>query len=498
MARKTGKIIEAVCTLAYPGKETTESVLASVDNAAQLEPIKAFGPRQAAGTTGNLLIFGDNLDGLRSLVIEKRAGRLKNADGSDGVRLVYIDPPFSTKLEFKGEKAQKAYNDKLVGAEFVEFLRKRIILLKELLADDGSIFVHLDWKMAHHMKVVMDEVFGPGNFLNDIIWSYGGRGAKAIAGQFSRNHDIILWYRKKTHIFNQLLVERRVRKGEGGFRKDEQGRWFKTSPRGDYTDRSIAGLRAAGRVHETRGGKIRIKYFLREDGDHIIEDRLVGDVWDDIPDAMHLNGAEKTGYPTQKPEGLLRRIISAASNEGDIVLDAFAGAGTTLAVAEKLGRRWVGIDSGKLSIHTIEKRLLTLKGTPDAKDPKKKHLKKCSPFTLMAAGEPVCANAHSPALSVRSRYSVDEETGECIIKIERATSPEAKAAGIKGLDSLSCVMLDLGFNGRTFHLDTACYADKLKELGFVVRFPLDKVRGEVLIIYADIFGNENWFVGDLT
>ncbi len=495
MAKNTGKEKVAACELAYPGKETEGSVLASVDGAPELEPVKAFGTRRAAG---NLLIYGDNLDGLKSLIMEKRAGRLKNPDGSDGARLVYIDPPFSTRLEFKGKKDQKAYNDNLVGAEFVEFLRKRIILLKELLADDGSIFVHLDWKMAHHMKVVMDEIFGPENFLNDIIWSYGGRGAKAIAGQFSRNHDIILWYKKKAHIFNQLFVERRIRKGEAGFRKDEHGRWFKTSPRGDYTDKSIAGLREAGRVHETSNGKIRIKYFLREDGDYIIEDKLVGDVWDDIPDAMHLNGGEKTGYPTQKPEALLRRIVSAASNEGDIVLDAFAGSGTTLAVAEKLGRKWIGIDSGKLSVHTMEKRLLTLKGTPDAKDPKKKYLKKCTPFTLMVAGDPGCAVAHGQALSVKSRYSVDEQTGECIIKIERVSSPEAKAAGIKGLDSLSCVMLDLGFNGKTFHLDTVYYAAELKELGYAVRFPQDKLRGEVLIIYADIYGNENWFAGNVS
>ena len=197
----------------------------------------------------------------------------------------------------------------------------------------------------------------------------------------------------------------------------------------------------------------------------------------------------------------MRGIISVASNEGDIVLDAFAGAGTTLAVAEKLGRRWIGIDSGKLSMHTIEKRLLTLKGSADANGPatpKKKYLKKCTPFTLMAAGDPECANAHKQAPSVKSRYSVDEQTGECVIQIERVSSPEAKAAGIKGLESLSCVMLDIGFNGRTFHLDRAYYDSELKELGYAVRFPLDKVSGEVLIIYADIFGNENWFVGDLS
>ena len=206
----------------------------------------------------------------------------------------------------------------------------------------------------------MDELFGEENFLNDIIWHYGGRGAKAVAKQFSRNHDIILWYRKDRHVFNRPLVKRRIKKGEGGFREDEDGRWFKTSPKGDYTDESVAALTKAGRIHTTRNNKVRVKYFLKEDGEYLIEEIPMSDVWDDIPDAMHLPKAEKTGYPTQKPEALLERLISAASNEGDIVLDGFAGSGTTLAVAERLKRRWIGIDSSALSVRTIEKRLLSL------------------------------------------------------------------------------------------------------------------------------------------
>jgi len=202
----------------------------------------------------------------------------------------------------------------------------------------------------------MDEVFGEENFLNEIIWSYGGRGAKAVARQFSRNHDTILFYRKKRHFFKKMVQEKRIAKGMGGFRKDSGGRWFKTAPRGDYTDKSIARLEKEGRVYRTRTGKVRIKYFLREDGDFLIEEKLVGDVWDDIPDAMHMSAAEKTGYPTQKPEALLRRIILASSKPGDIVLDAFAGSGTALYVAQNEGRRWIGMDESPLAIKTIKKR----------------------------------------------------------------------------------------------------------------------------------------------
>lgn len=309
----------------------------------------------------NLLARGDNLDVLKNFVEMKGSGALSNGDGTPGARLVYIDPPFATRTVFRTRHNRKAYRDNLTGPEYVEFLRKRLVLLRELLSEDGSIFVHIDWKKAHYVKVLLDELFGPENFLNEIIWSYGGRGAKAVARQFSRNHDTILWYRKgKTHTFNQIYREKRVPKGEGGFRQDSEGRWFKTSPRGDYTDKSVRELEREGRIHRTRNGKVRVKYFLREEGDHLVEDKLVGDVWDDVPDAMHISRAEKTGYPTQKPEALVSRIVRAASNPGDLVLDGFSGSGTTPVVAEKLGRRWAAVDSGEAAVHTTLKRLFSM------------------------------------------------------------------------------------------------------------------------------------------
>lgn len=307
----------------------------------------------------NALIRGDNLVVLKTLIREKDEGRIKNTDGAFGVRLVYIDPPFSTGRGFKTKAGKAAYDDTLAGFEFLKFMKERLLLMREVISEDGSIFVHLDWKMAHCVKVMMDGVFGVENFLNDIIWHYGGRGAKAISGQFSRNHDVILWYKKgRRHVFNRTYAERRVKKGEAGFRRDESGRWFKTAPRGDYTDMSVARLEKAGRIHKTRNNKVRIKYFVKEDGPFLVEQRPIGDVWDDIPDAMHMPAKEKTGYPTQKPEALLARIISASTNPGDVVLDAFSGSGTTLVAAERLGRRWIGIDSGRLAIETAKERLL--------------------------------------------------------------------------------------------------------------------------------------------
>ncbi|MBI5344345.1 MAG: site-specific DNA-methyltransferase [Deltaproteobacteria bacterium] len=330
-------------------------------------------------------ISGDNLPALTALIKMKNAGSLQNADSSAGVRLTYIDPPFSTRLEFKGKDRRSAYLDKLIGAEFLEFLRRRLVLIRELLTDDGSIFVHLDWKKAHYVKAIMDEVFGTENFLNDIIWSYGGRGAKAISRQFSRNHDIIFWYQKNSHVFNRPFIARPLGMEGAGLKRDEKGRWFKTAPRGDYTDDSVRALKRAGRVYKTKNGKVRIKYFLREEKGRLIEERPIGDVWDDIPDAMHLKAGERTGYPTQKPEALLARIIKASSNEGDIVLDAFMGAGTTASAAEKLGRRWIGIDSGSLAIDTAVERLINISGTKDPRNVKKAYGRPCWPWTLYKA-----------------------------------------------------------------------------------------------------------------
>ncbi len=377
---KKTKVKAIGCELAYAGKEREDSLI-SLTPAARLEKIKAFGGGSGRGWE-NMLIHGDNLPVLKALLRMKGRGKLGNSDGTPGVRLIYIDPPFSTRLKFRGKKGQAAYDDTLTGARFLEFLRERVIFLRELLSENGSIYLHLDWKKAHYVKVIMDEVFGEENFLNDIIWNYGGRGAKAVSGQFSRNHDIILCYQKTSHIFNRSYVEKRFLKGEGGFKRDGEGRWFKTSPRGDYTDESVSALLKEGRVYMTGKGNIRIKYFLREEGDRLVEDKLVGDVWDDIPDGMHLSDAEKTGYPTQKPEALLARIIKASTNPGDVVLDAFAGAGTTLAVAEKLERRWVGVDSGRLSINTIRKRLLKIDGTRDVENRKVKYSKALKPFNL--------------------------------------------------------------------------------------------------------------------
>lgn len=261
----------------------------------------------------------------------KKDGKLKNADGSDGVRLIYIDPPFATRQEFKvtGE-AQVAYSDKLSGSQFIEFIRKRLILAKELLSNDGVIFVHLDQKMVHYIKVIMDEIFGKNNFRNEIIWKYFG--PTSTEKNFPKKHDVILFYSKSSEYYfdsSATLInydEKAIKRYD---KIDENGNRYK--------------------VYKNKDGSERIAYMKQGKPTEVFE----------IPFVQGTSN-EKIGYPTQKPERLLEILIKAVTKQGDLVLDFFAGSGTTPSVAEKLGRRWIAVDVGKYSIYTIQKRLLQI------------------------------------------------------------------------------------------------------------------------------------------
>ena len=175
--------------LTYYGKESEQAII-SQTFAVPLQENRRFGDATEDDWL-NKIIFGDNLQVLKTLVEMKHRGELKNADGTDGVRLVYIDPPFATKQDFSN-KDSKAYSDKLAGAEFLEWLRKRLILLREVLSDNGVIYVHMDYRKIHYIKVLMDEIFGEGNFRNEIIWCYAGGGISKK--DFPKKHDVIYRY----------------------------------------------------------------------------------------------------------------------------------------------------------------------------------------------------------------------------------------------------------------------------------------------------------------
>jgi len=338
--------------LVYYDKEREEDILAET-MAVPLQPVCTFG-RNGQGQWHNMLIFGDNLQALRTLIEQKKEGRLCNADGTPGVKLIYIDPPFATRQEFRGSDEQKAYQDKVAGAAFLEFLRKRLILMRELLSGDGSLVVHLDLRKCHYVKVILDEVFLENRLLNEIVWHYEnklGTGGDVFDGR----HDTLFWYANgPRHQFKAIHEPVKERKQQPVTQKIDGERIWLRDENGDR------------------------RYALSK------ETRPVGDVWN-IP-IINPVASERLGYPTQKPEALAARVLAAASKPGDIIVDCFAGSGTVCAVAEKTGRRWIGIDCGKLSIYTIQKRLLNISTSKNLEDLKKPYNKDCLPFTLYNAG----------------------------------------------------------------------------------------------------------------
>lgn len=287
----------------------------------------------------------------------------------EGVELVYLDPPFGaggardTKVRLPdGPLALPAFADP-ADPRAAAAWRERLEVLRDALSPTGTLVLHCDWRQSHRFRVLLDEVFGADHFLNHLIWAYGAtaRGAKARSRAFARNHDDLLWYRRgAAWTFRGDRVARRYTPDEArrkGFRQDPDGSWYKTAPRGDYTDASVARLRAEGRIVETRTGSLRVRYPLPVEDGRVVEEVPVGDVWTDIPDAMHLPDREITGYATQKPEALLRRVVGAMTGPGGVVFDPCCGSGTTLVAAAALGRRWIGGDSGGLALHTTLARL---------------------------------------------------------------------------------------------------------------------------------------------
>ena len=332
--------------LVYAGKEREEDII-SETMAVPLQPIRTFGGNGV--DWHNMLIFGDNLQAMKTLLQMKERGQLVNADGISGIKLIYIDPPFATKREFQGSQEERAYQDKIAGAEFVEFLRKRLMFMKNLLSDDGSIYVHLDWRKCHYIKVVLDELFGENNFRNEVIWHY--RRWSAGSDQFQRQHEVLLLYSKgQNPVFNVMY-----------------------EPYTEGTLRRWKGIKRKTSINES-GKLIQVEDTEGHQGANM------GDVWP--ISIINANANERTGFPTQKPEELLDRVIKASSMPGDLVADFFCGSGTTVAMAEKLGRKWIGVDCSKLAIYTTQKRLLHLKSDIGNKG---KALKPKS-FTLYNAG----------------------------------------------------------------------------------------------------------------
>lgn len=281
----------------------------------------------------NKLIWGDNKYILSSL---KNGPLREEIERNGGIKLIYIDPPFdvgadfSMDIEIGGETLTKepsvleeiAYRDTWgKGADsFISMIYERLDLMHDLLAEDGGIYVHCDWRVNSHIRFALDEIFQPKNFRNEIIWSYRTGGISKDF--FARKHDFIFYYAKdidsvlfNTQYYRSYQQKKYNFKGVEDFWDEKKKMWY----------------------HKA----------------------VCRDVWEDIF-PIGTENSERLDFPTQKPESLLKRIIEASSNEGDLVADFFMGSGTTMAVAEKLGRKWIGSDIGKFGVHTARKRMINV------------------------------------------------------------------------------------------------------------------------------------------
>lgn len=355
--------------------------------------------RQIAGWT-NKLIWGDNKLILSSL---KNGPLREEIEAQGGIKLIYIDPPFDVGADFSmsveiGDETmtkkpnvleELAYRDTWgKGADsFIAMIYERLVLMKDLLASDGSIYVHCDWRVNSYMRLVLNEVFG--RYVNEIIWQKV-RSSKGQANSFGNVHDSIFVYAKSDNYFFKKLYsehdEARLDTHYNNVEKNTQRKYQLA----DFTQKGQGGAKRFGgkllepppgkhwiwsqeRIDEgmknetivfTDSGKPRVKRYLDESKGTPIED-----IWTDIY-PINSQALESEGYPTQKPEALIERIIEASSNEGDVVADFFCGSGSTLAVAEKLNRKWIGSDLGKFAVHTTRKRMIRVqrKLKKDGKD----------------------------------------------------------------------------------------------------------------------------------
>lgn len=387
--------------LTYAGKMRKEDILANEDGvfAVPLQVEKLYnGERETfVDDWRNMVVFGDNLQFLKTCY--KNEDELIKDRVKGKIKLIYIDPPFATASDFKSNSGQKAYTDKTKGSEFVEFLRKRLIVARELLADDGTIYVHLDCKKSHYIKALLDEIFGENNFVNEIVWKRSDSHNDKTLISYGNIHDSILFYKKTTqYIWNSPTVNLEEKTIKRDYKIElNTGRYYRLGdlfgPGGKGVTYEINGITTAwkwskekylaaekdGKIHFTSNGRPFYKIYLDEHTGVPVQT-----IWLDCPQIK--GGIENLDYPTQKPEELLKRIIGTSTNPNDLILDFFGGSGTTAAVAEKLGRRWITCDIGKLSFYTIQKRLLQIQDSKSLLDSSKRYGKEARTFVTVNTG----------------------------------------------------------------------------------------------------------------
>ena len=349
--REAAQILERLSSGTQIGLQTNELVLPSKDVSGLFKGStpqipNAFNMAGGNGEWMNRLIYGDNLLAMQALLAGDAPTGLPSLRGK--VDLIYIDPPFDSKADYRTKISlpgtdiqqkptvieQFAYADTWEEGtiSYLKMMYPRLVLMKELLSESGSLYVHIDWHVGHYLKLLLDEIFGKDSMLNEIMWCYsiGGKGTRF----FGRKHDVIFLYSKSSHyIFNgkdQLVATERKENSHMRLKVDEDGREYQ-----EKTDKK------SGKVY---------RYYVDEG-------KIPNDYWTDI-EQLNREDAERVGYATQKPERLLERIIAASSNKDSLVCDFFGGSGTTASVAERLGRRWITCDIGKPASLVMRKRFI--------------------------------------------------------------------------------------------------------------------------------------------
>ena len=349
--REAAQILERLSSGTQIGLQTNELVLPSKDVSGLFKGSTPQIPNafnMAGGNDGwmNRLIYGDNLLAMQALLAGDAQTGLPSLRGK--VDLIYIDPPFDSKADYRTKISlpgtdiqqkptvieQFAYADTWEEGtvSYLKMIYPRLVLMKELLSECGSIYVHIDWHVGHYVKLILDDIFGKDSLLNEIMWCYsiGGKGNRF----FGRKHDVIFLYSKSSHyIFNgkdQLVATERKENSHMRVKVDADGREYQ-----EKTDKK------SGKVY---------RYYVDEG-------KIPNDYWTDI-EQLNREDSERVGYATQKPERLLERIIAASSNNDSLVCDFFGGGGTTAAVAERLGRRWITCDIGKPASLVMRKRFI--------------------------------------------------------------------------------------------------------------------------------------------
>ena len=334
----------------------------------------------------NRTVFtGDNLDVMRGM-------------NSESVDLIYADPPFNSNRNYAApigsEAAGAAFKDtwtlsdidvswmgiiadqhpgvyKVIEAASVAhgkgmqsylcMIGIRLLEMRRLLKETGSIYLHCDQTANSYLRILLDAIFASDQFRNEVVWHYDGP-QRPSKRSFGTKHDTVLRYSKSDTFYSNpdgIAPARDLTVSElSKFKRAEDGRYYYTTPRGDYTDTSIAKLEADGRIEYTKNGNARVRYFLPMDSSgQVFRHKQLHDVWSDIVSLGHAGGNEKLGYPTQKPVALLERIITASTKSGDVVLDPFCGCATALVAAEKLTRHWVGFDISAMAVKLVRHRL---------------------------------------------------------------------------------------------------------------------------------------------